>query len=57
MKIKWDAYVSDEDGLKRAGAEDIEQLLAKNRLFWLGHLARMGDMVKMLLFDELADDR
>ena len=41
MKTKWDV-------LKRAGEEDIEVLLAKNRLRWLGHVARMDDsrMVK-----------
>ena len=51
MKIKWDV-------LKRAGEEDIEVLLAKNRLRWLGHVARMDDsrMVKLLLFGELAED-
>lgn len=57
MNIKWDDFVSNEEVLKRAGSEDIEVLLAKNRLRWLGHVARMEDsrMVKMLMYGELAD--
>jgi hypothetical protein len=35
MKIKWDDFVNNEEVLTRAGVEDIEILLIKNRLHWL----------------------
>ena len=55
MKIKWDDYVSNEQVLSRANIDDIEILLAKSRLRWLGHVSRMEDVraAKMILFGEL----
>ena len=55
MKIKWDNYVSNEKVLSRAYIDDIEILLAKSRLRWLGHVGRMEDVraAKMILFREL----
>ena len=55
MKIKWDDYVSNEQVLSRANIDDIEILLAKSRLRWLGHVGRMEDVraAKMILFGEL----
>ena len=44
MKIKWDDYVSNEQVLSRANIDDIEILLAKSRLRWLGHVGRMEDV-------------
>ena len=39
--------------LRKAGGEDIEVNLARNRLRWCGHVSRMTK-VKALLFSELA---
>ena len=55
LRIKWDHYVSNEEVLRRANAEDIEVILVRNRLQWLGHVSRMDDdrPVKSLLYGEL----
>ena len=47
--------MSNEEVLQRSGAEDIEIILIKSRLRWLGHVARMnGDRtVKSLMYGEL----
>ena len=55
LHIKWSDYISNEEVLKRANTEDIEIVLVKNRLRWLGHVSRMDDdrPVKSLLYGEL----
>ena len=58
-KIKWDQYPSKREVLTRAGLEDMEVKLVRNRLRWLGHVSRMEDErpVKVLLFGELNDSK
>ena len=58
LKIKWDDLVTNDEVLRLAKADDIEFLLKKNRLYWLG-LARMPETrgVKALLFGELAEGK
>ena len=55
LRIKWSDFVSNEEVLQRSGAEDIEMIVIKSRLRWLGHVARMnGDHpVKSLIYGEL----
>lgn len=55
LRIKWSDFVSNEEVLQRSGAEDIETILIKSRLRWLGHVTRMDDdrPVKSLLYGEL----
>ena len=55
--IKWGDYVSNEEVLRRANAEDIEITLIKSRLRWPGHVSRMNDNrpIKTLLYGELAN--
>ena len=57
FKIKWDHYISNEEALARACVEDIEILLVRSRLRWLGHVSRMEDNrpVKSLLYGELTE--
>ena len=57
LKIKCDHYISNEEVLARACVEDIEILLARSRLRWLGHVSRMEDdrPVKSLLYGELTE--
>ena len=57
LKIKWDHYISNEEALARACVEDIEILLVRSRLRWLGHVSRMEDNrpVKSLLYGELTE--
>ena len=60
LKIKWDQYISNEEVLTRAGLEDIEIKLVRNRLHRLGHLSLKEDeshAVKALLFGELNDGK
>ena len=54
LKIKWDHYISNEEVLARACVEDIEILLVRSRLRWLGHVSRMEDdrPVKSLSYGE-----
>ena len=56
LNIKWDHFVSNEEVLKRAGVEDIETMLIRSRLRWLGHICRMDDTraPKQLMYGELA---
>ena len=54
--LKCSDYVSNEEVLQRANAEDIEEIiLIKNRLRWLGHVSRMDNNppVKPLFYCEL----
>ena len=56
LKIKWDHFISNEEVLKRSGTEDIEVMLVRSRLRWLGHVCRMDDNrpQKQFLYGELA---
>jgi len=55
LRIKWSDYVSNEEVLRRADADDIEVTLIKSRLRWLGHVSRMNNdrPVKSFLYGEL----
>ena len=57
LNIKWTDYVTNDEVLERAKTEDIENILIRNRLRWLGHVVRMPDErpVKNLLYSELAE--
>jgi hypothetical protein len=49
-------YVSNEDVLRRADAEDIEITLIKSRLRWFGHVSvknRNNRPVKAIMYGEL----
>ena len=56
LKIKWEDYVTNDEVLDRAMAEDIESILIRNRLRWVGHVVRLPDdrPTKALLYGELA---
>ena len=41
--IKRDHFVSNEEVLRRSNVEDIEIFIAKSKLRWLCHVARMDD--------------
>ena len=47
--------MSNEEVLQRANTENIEIILVKSRLLWLGHVSRMDNNrpVKSLLYGEL----
>ena len=55
LKIKWDDYITNNEVLHQARATDIEIILIRNRLRWMGHVARMPDdrPVKALLYGVL----
>lgn len=57
LKIKWDDYVSNEEVLSRSNVEDIEVMLTRSRMRWLGHVSRMENdrPTKALLYGELAE--
>ena len=59
MKIKWDDFVTNDKILRLAKADDVEFLLNKNRLRWLGYLGRITETraVKALLYGELAEGK
>ena len=54
--IKWDDYISNEEVLRRDDVEDMEVILVRTHLRWLGHVCRMDNdrPVKQLLYCELA---
>ncbi|PFX20644.1 hypothetical protein AWC38_SpisGene14894 [Stylophora pistillata] len=56
LNIKWDDYISSEEVLRRADVEDMEVMLVRTRLRWLGHVSRMDNdrLVKQFLYFELA---
>ena len=56
LKIKWDDYITNDEVLDRAVAEDIENILIRNRLRWMGHVVRLPDErpTKALLYGALA---
>ena len=43
LKIRWDHFITNDEVLDRAKSIDIEIILTRNRLRWLGHVARMPD--------------
>ena len=55
LRIKCSDYVSNEEVIQPADAEDIEITLIKSRLRWLGHVSRMDDNrpVKALIYGAL----
>lgn len=57
LRVKWDDYVSNEEVLARSDVEDIEVMLTRNRMRWLGHVSRMENdrPTKMLLYGELVE--
>ena len=57
LNIKWTDYVTNDEALECAKTEDIENILVRNRLRWLGHVVRMPAErpVKSLLNSELAE--
>lgn len=56
LNIKWNDYISNEEVLRHADVEDMEVMLVRTRLRWLGHNCRMNNdrPVKQLLYCELA---
>ena len=52
LNIKWDDYISNEEVLRRADVKDMEVMLVRTRLRWLGHVCRMNNdrPVKQLLY-------
>ena len=54
----WKHYISNEEALARACVEDIEILLVRSRLRWLGNVSRMEDNhpMKSLLYGELTEE-
>ncbi len=59
MKIKWDDFVTNDEVLCLAKADDIELLLTKNRWCWLGHVARMPETraFKAHLYGQLSEGK
>ena len=41
LKVKWDDYITNDAVLDRAMAEDIENILIRNRLCWVGQVVRL----------------
>ena len=41
LKIRWDHFITNDEVLDRAKSTDIEIILVRNRLRWMGHVARM----------------
>ena len=54
--ISWQQHITNDEVLKRAGIPSMFSILAKRRLRWLGHVARMenGRIPKDTLYGELA---
>ena len=52
LKIGWDHFITNDEVMDRAKSTDIEIILVRNRLRWMGHVARMPDVrpVKALLY-------
>ena len=43
LGISWQQHITNDEVLKRAGIPSMFSILAKRRLRWLGHVARMED--------------
>ena len=57
LKIGWDHFITNDEVMDRAKSTDIEIILIRNRLRWMGHVARMPDElpVKALLYGVLEE--
>ena len=57
LKIRWDHFITNNEVLDHAKSMDIEIILVRNRLRWMGHVARMQDVrpVKVLLYGVLEE--
>ena len=57
MEIRWDHFITNDEVLDRAKSTDIEIILLRNRLRWMGHVARMPDerTVRALLYGVLEE--
>ena len=57
LKIRSDHFIINGEVLDRAKSTDIEIILIRNRLRWMGHVARMPDEwpVKALLYGVLEE--
>ena len=54
--IPWQDFVPNDVVLSRACVEDVKIVLARNKLHWFGHVARMKERpVKALLYGELQE--
>ena len=56
-EIRWDHFITNDEVLDCAKSTDIEIILVRNRLCWMGHVARMPDVrpVKALLYGVLEE--
>ncbi len=59
MKLKQDDFVTNDEIICLANADDIELLLNKNRFHWLGNVARVPETraVKALLHGQLSEGK
>ena len=57
LKIEWDDLITNDEVLAHSNSTDIETILIRNQLRWLGHVTRMpsGRPVKSILYSELAE--
>ena len=57
IKFKWDHYITNDEVLDRSKSTDIEVILIRSRLRWIGHVARMPDErpMKAIPYGELAE--
>ncbi|KAI8487404.1 hypothetical protein Bbelb_348730 [Branchiostoma belcheri] len=56
LNIKWQDKITNELVLQQAGSLSLFEILRRNRLRWLGHVARMDDnrLPKKILYGELS---
>ena len=56
LGISWQQHITNDEALQRAGIPNMFSILAKRRLRWFGHVARMEDgrIPKDMLYGELA---
>ena len=51
--IKWQDRIPDTEVLKRAGMQSVHTLLKLAQLRWIGHVTRMSELPKKILYGEL----